>query len=210
MHEFHRAKRVSLRGNADFSERALQAQIEKNPGLLGLGDVEVRGVERRQPQGGRLDLLLSEGQHDVARPHGWARIETPSGGDDSSQRPASRPAGRKRCSGSRRPLQAPSAGVRACSATSTRPSGSLRALTRHSRSSSGTGGAEGGASRVLIGVGSCVTTGAGHPALQSHPQPTTAARKAKGHRRSAPSRSLRLGADRVQKLAYVRLTERPP
>lgn len=60
MHEFHRAKRVSLRGNADFSERALQAQIEKNPGLLGLGDVEVRGVERRQPQGGRLDLLLSD------------------------------------------------------------------------------------------------------------------------------------------------------
>lgn len=49
--EFHRAKRVILRGNADFSERALQAQIEKEPSLLGLGDVEVRGVERRQPQG---------------------------------------------------------------------------------------------------------------------------------------------------------------
>jgi len=58
--EFHRAKRVILRGNADFSERALQAQIEKEPSLLGLGDVEVRGVERRQPQGGRLDLLLSD------------------------------------------------------------------------------------------------------------------------------------------------------
>ena len=58
--DFHPAKRVSLRGNADFSERALQAQIEKDPSLLGLGDVEVRGVERRQPQGGRLDLLLSD------------------------------------------------------------------------------------------------------------------------------------------------------
>ena len=58
--QFHRAKRLSLRGNADFSERALQAQIEKDPSLLGLGDVEVRAVERRQPQGGRIDLLLSD------------------------------------------------------------------------------------------------------------------------------------------------------
>lgn len=58
--EFHRAKRVNLRGNPDFSERELQELIKNDTGLLGLGDLEVRGVERRQPRAGRLDLLLAD------------------------------------------------------------------------------------------------------------------------------------------------------
>ncbi|MYA19010.1 MAG: hypothetical protein F4Z25_01795 [Chloroflexi bacterium] len=55
--EFHKAKSVGLRGR---SERWLQEEITKDPGLLGLGDLDVRDVERRQPRAGRIDLLLSD------------------------------------------------------------------------------------------------------------------------------------------------------
>ena len=33
-------------------------QDKSNPALLGLGEVDVKDVERSQPHGGRLDLLL--------------------------------------------------------------------------------------------------------------------------------------------------------
>lgn len=54
------ARRVSLRDHPEADERWLQQQITKNPGLLGLGDLDVRDVERRQPRAGRLDLLLAD------------------------------------------------------------------------------------------------------------------------------------------------------
>lgn len=58
--EFHKSMRVSLRGRPDFSEAKLQQQITDDPSLLGLGDLVVREAERSQPQGGRIDLLLSD------------------------------------------------------------------------------------------------------------------------------------------------------
>lgn len=55
------AKRISLKDHPDLDERWLQERIVDDPTLLGLGELEVRDVERRQPRAGRLDLLLSDG-----------------------------------------------------------------------------------------------------------------------------------------------------
>lgn len=38
----------------------MQERISDDPSLLNLGDLELRGKERRQPRGGRLDLLLQD------------------------------------------------------------------------------------------------------------------------------------------------------
>ena len=53
-------KYVSLKNHSTIDERWLQERLDENPELLGLGDVVVRDLERRQPSGGRLDLLLEE------------------------------------------------------------------------------------------------------------------------------------------------------
>lgn len=52
--------RVSLRTHPIYNERWLQARIAENPAMLGLGDVDVRELERTQPRAGRLDMLLSD------------------------------------------------------------------------------------------------------------------------------------------------------
>lgn len=38
----------------------MQKELEANPSLLGLGELDVRAVEHRQPHGGRLDMLLAD------------------------------------------------------------------------------------------------------------------------------------------------------
>ena len=53
-------KYVSLKNHPTIDESWLQVRLDENPELLGLGDVVVRDLERRQPSGGRLDLLLEE------------------------------------------------------------------------------------------------------------------------------------------------------
>jgi hypothetical protein len=55
---YTKAEPVILRGHADFNEAWLQKQIAEDPTILGLGDVELVGRERRQDKSGRLDLLL--------------------------------------------------------------------------------------------------------------------------------------------------------
>jgi hypothetical protein len=50
---------VSLR-SANLTEYQIQDQIAANPSMLGLGDLTVTDKERRQPQAGRLDLLLKD------------------------------------------------------------------------------------------------------------------------------------------------------
>ncbi len=62
MSELHYTKHelVSLKGNAQFTEKWLQQRIVENPTILGLGDVEVKDVEKVQPKAGRLDLLLRD------------------------------------------------------------------------------------------------------------------------------------------------------
>jgi hypothetical protein len=55
-----KARRVSLKAHPEFNEKWLQGQITQDAGLLGLGDLVLKDVERRQPRAGRLDVLLSD------------------------------------------------------------------------------------------------------------------------------------------------------
>lgn len=63
--EYVKSRNVSLRTHPDYSEKWLQQQIVDDPSLLGLGPLEVKAVERRQPRAGRLDLLLSDPEANV-------------------------------------------------------------------------------------------------------------------------------------------------
>ncbi len=60
--EYKRSTRVSLKAHPSFNEKWLQHQIVSDVELLGLGDLAVKDVERRQPRAGRLDLLLSDSE----------------------------------------------------------------------------------------------------------------------------------------------------
>jgi hypothetical protein len=51
---------VSLKGHPDYNEFWVRDRILEDPSILGLGDLEVRDAERRQPKAGRLDLLLQD------------------------------------------------------------------------------------------------------------------------------------------------------
>ena len=51
---------ISLKNHPTLNEKWLQERLIENPSLLGLGDLEVRSSERRQPSGGRLDLMLQD------------------------------------------------------------------------------------------------------------------------------------------------------
>jgi hypothetical protein len=58
--EYKKARPVSLKTHPIFNEKWLQQRIFEDPTLLGLGDLTVKDVERRQPRAGRLDLLMSD------------------------------------------------------------------------------------------------------------------------------------------------------
>ena len=58
--QFAKSKPLSLKAHPEYNEKWLQAQIVEDPSILGLGDLQVKDVERRQPRAGRLDLLLSD------------------------------------------------------------------------------------------------------------------------------------------------------
>jgi hypothetical protein len=62
--EFRKSKLVSLKAHYEYNEKWLQALLVDDPSLLGLGDLVVKDVERRQPHAGRLDLLLSDPETD--------------------------------------------------------------------------------------------------------------------------------------------------
>ena len=58
-------KYVSLKNHPTISERWLQDLLRDQPELLDLGDLEVRDYERRQPSGGRIDLLLIDREQGI-------------------------------------------------------------------------------------------------------------------------------------------------
>ncbi|WP_432487038.1 hypothetical protein [Kineococcus sp. SYSU DK018] len=58
--EYQASKPISLAGHPQYTEKWLQQRIVEDPQLLGLGELVVKDVERRQPRAGRLDLLLSD------------------------------------------------------------------------------------------------------------------------------------------------------
>lgn len=62
--EFAKLEKIWMKGHSQFNEKWLQARIADDPGLLGLGDVVVKDIERRQPRAGRLDLLLQDSESD--------------------------------------------------------------------------------------------------------------------------------------------------
>jgi hypothetical protein len=53
-------RRIDMRTDPTVSEKWLQERIIEDPSLLGLGEVDVKDSERRQPAAGRLDLLLQD------------------------------------------------------------------------------------------------------------------------------------------------------
>lgn len=57
---FAKSTQVSLKAHAQYNEKWLQERLVEDTTLLGLGDLLVKDVERRQPRAGRLDLLLSD------------------------------------------------------------------------------------------------------------------------------------------------------
>ena len=58
-------KYVSLKSHPRITEKWLQQQLEDNITLLGLGDLDVLASEHTQPTGGRLDLLLRDGEQGI-------------------------------------------------------------------------------------------------------------------------------------------------
>lgn len=57
--QYQPANRISMRQHPELTEKWLQTIISDDPSILGLGDLVVRDIERRQPRAGRLDVLLS-------------------------------------------------------------------------------------------------------------------------------------------------------
>ena len=51
---------ISLKDDPTLNEQWLHGCLRDDPSLLGLGDLQVIDSERRQPTGGRLDLLLRD------------------------------------------------------------------------------------------------------------------------------------------------------
>jgi len=60
MANYIKSKRLWLSEHPGFNEKWVQEQIQADPAMLGLGDVELRSSERRQNRAGRLDMLLHD------------------------------------------------------------------------------------------------------------------------------------------------------
>lgn len=58
--KFVPSKVISLKKSLDHTEKTLQEAIANNPEILGLGEITLRETERRQLNGGRLDLLFDD------------------------------------------------------------------------------------------------------------------------------------------------------
>ena len=58
--KFIKARAISLKSEPRLNEKWLQTLLAEDPSLLGLGDLVVKDIERRQPRAGRLDMLLSD------------------------------------------------------------------------------------------------------------------------------------------------------
>jgi hypothetical protein len=57
---YAKAEVISLKDNPQFNEAWIKERILADRSILGLGDLAVRTVEKIQPSGGRLDLLLHD------------------------------------------------------------------------------------------------------------------------------------------------------
>ena len=60
--EYIKPEIFSLKNHPEFNEKWLQKKIEEDPSILGLGELDYKGSELRQPGGGRLDLMLYDSE----------------------------------------------------------------------------------------------------------------------------------------------------
>ena len=58
--EYIKPEPILLKNHPEFSETWLRDRIVEDPTILGLGEVEVKDVERLQPKAGRLDILMQD------------------------------------------------------------------------------------------------------------------------------------------------------
>lgn len=56
--KYARAKELSIKSHPEVNEAWVRDKIVEDPSILGLGDLEVKDVERMHPKAGRLDILL--------------------------------------------------------------------------------------------------------------------------------------------------------
>lgn len=62
MLNYVKAEKISLKDHSELNEIWLRERIVEDPKILGLGDLEIKDVERSQPNAGRLDLLLQDSE----------------------------------------------------------------------------------------------------------------------------------------------------
>jgi hypothetical protein len=87
--KFEKATPVILKTHSELNEKWLQERLAEDPSLLGLGDLEVKDVERRQPRAGRLDLLLTDPEAQTrfaAEPRSTLVVKAPQGPHDINSR----------------------------------------------------------------------------------------------------------------------------
>jgi hypothetical protein len=60
MENYVKSQVISLRDHPELTEKWVQARIEEDPSIIGLGELTLKDSERPQPSGGRLDLLLHD------------------------------------------------------------------------------------------------------------------------------------------------------
>jgi len=62
MLNYIKAEKISIKNHPELNEAWLRDRIVEDPQILGLGDIEIKDVERSQPNAGRLDLLLQDSE----------------------------------------------------------------------------------------------------------------------------------------------------
>lgn len=61
--EYVKSEIISLKNNQQYNEKWLQARIEEDPSILGLGDLDFRYTEKVLVGGGRLDTILYDPEY---------------------------------------------------------------------------------------------------------------------------------------------------
>lgn len=61
--EYVKSEIISLKNSAKYNEKWLQARIEEDPSILGLGELDFRDSEKMLVGGGRLDTILYDPEY---------------------------------------------------------------------------------------------------------------------------------------------------
>ena len=58
--QYIKLEKINLRNDPTINEKWVQSIIANDPSILGLGDILLKDMERKQPRAGRLDLLFQD------------------------------------------------------------------------------------------------------------------------------------------------------